>query len=127
MRVSNSNLSNRIKQTPTDFQNLSGLSLCFLRMKFCLPVGETCGLPRAFDERPDKQISAEMLFSLPICVIMGLTKSLPCVKGGAERMRGGGIVKKPKIAGNNPSVANATAPFTQGSLWTRSFFFRGIG
>ena len=30
----------------------------------------TIGRPRAFDERPYKQISAEMLFSLPICVIM---------------------------------------------------------
>jgi hypothetical protein len=29
--------------------------------------------------------SAENLFSLPICVIMGLTKSLPCVKGGGSR------------------------------------------
>ena len=37
----------------------------------------TAGRPRAFDERPYKQISAENLFSLPICVIMGLTKSLP--------------------------------------------------
>ena len=27
--------------------------------------------------RPYKQISAERLFSLPICVIMELTKSLP--------------------------------------------------
>ena len=40
-------------------------------------VGATNGCPRAFDERPYKQISAEILFSLPICGIMGLTKSLP--------------------------------------------------
>ena len=33
-------------------------------------VGATIGRPRAFDERPYKQISAEILFSLPICVIM---------------------------------------------------------
>ena len=32
-----------------------------------------------------------------------------------------------KLSKNNPSVANATAPFTQGSLWTRSCIFRGIG
>ena len=32
-----------------------------------------------------------------------------------------------KAAKNNPSVANATAPFTQGSLWTRSCIFRGMG
>ena len=30
-----------------------------------------------FVNRPYKQISAEILFSLPIYVIMGLTKSLP--------------------------------------------------
>ena len=34
-------------------------------------VGATIGRPRAFDERPYKQISAEILFSLPICGIMG--------------------------------------------------------
>ena len=32
---------------------------------------------RATIGRPYKQISAEILFSLPICFIMGLTKSLP--------------------------------------------------
>ena len=32
---------------------------------------------RATNGRPYKQISAEILFSLPICVIMELTKSLP--------------------------------------------------
>ena len=41
-------------------------------------------------------------------------KSLPCVKGGAEE-RGGGIVAS-IVQGNNPSVANAPAPFAQGSL-----------
>jgi len=33
-------------------KNLSGLSLCFLRIKYCLSVGETCGLPRANTVRP---------------------------------------------------------------------------
>ena len=32
---------------------------------------------RATNGRPYKQISAEILFSLPICVIMELAKSLP--------------------------------------------------
>ena len=41
----------------------------------------------------------------------------PLCKGRWQPKADGGIVKKPKIAGNNPSVANATAPFTQGSLW----------
>ena len=36
-------------------------------------------------EITDTKISAENLFSLPICVIMGPTKSLPCVKGGGSR------------------------------------------
>ena len=40
-------------------------------------VGATIGRPRAFDERPYKHISAEGLFSLPIYVIIKLTKSLP--------------------------------------------------
>ena len=40
--------------------------------QICLSVGATIGRPRAFDERPYKQISAEILFSLPICVIMGV-------------------------------------------------------
>jgi len=41
---------------------------------------------RATNGRPYKQISAETLFSLPICVIMELTKSLP--PGGSEAARG---------------------------------------
>ena len=41
-------------------------------------------------------------------------KSLPCVKGGAEG-RGGGIVAS-NVQEDNPSVANAPAPFAQGSL-----------
>ena len=35
-------------------------------------------------EIDDTKTSAENLFSLPICVIMVLTKSLPCVKGGGS-------------------------------------------
>ena len=64
-------------------------------------VGATNGRPqttakpkRATNGRPYKQISAEMLFSLPICVIMRLTKSLPCVTAQA------GISCPP---GNSPS------------------------
>ena len=29
-----------------------GVSICFLCTKFCLSVGETCGLPRANTVRP---------------------------------------------------------------------------
>ena len=68
--------------------------------------------------------SAENLFSLPICVIMGLTKNLPCVKGGGSRRLTEGLVlllikvsmhelkefvTRRKLR-YNPSVANATAP-----------------
>ena len=42
----------------------------------CLLVGATIGRPRAFNERPYKQNSAERLSSLPIYVIMGLMRSL---------------------------------------------------
>ena len=34
------------------FQNLSGFIICFLHIKFCLFVGETCGLPWANTVRP---------------------------------------------------------------------------
>ena len=40
--------------------------------QICLSVGANCVRPRAFKERPYKQISAERLFSLPICVIIGI-------------------------------------------------------
>ena len=78
-------------------------------------------------EATPTKISAENSFSLPICVIMGLTKSLPCVKGGAERMRGGGIVKAKRKRKTIPQSPSATAPFAQGSLGMRSFIFRGMG
>ena len=57
----------------------------------------------------------------------GTNEKPPLCKGRWQPKADGGIVKKPKIAGNNPSVANATAPFTQGSLWMRSCIFRGMG
>ena len=31
------------------------------------------------------EVGISLLLSLPICVIMGLTRSLPCVKGGGSR------------------------------------------
>ncbi len=52
----------------------SDFRLVLIRM---LTVGAIIDRPRAYDERPYKQISAENLFSLQICVIMELTKSLP--------------------------------------------------
>ena len=55
-------------------KNNGSLTLVLIRM---FTVGATIGRPRAFDERPYIQISAENLFSLPICDIMGLTESLP--------------------------------------------------
>ena len=41
-----------IKATPDRHSKSVGVSLCFLRIKFCVPVGETCGLPRANTVRP---------------------------------------------------------------------------
>ena len=51
---------NKPRQT---FKNLSGLSLCFLRIKFCLPVGETCGLPRANTVRPYRALGKHFIIS----------------------------------------------------------------
>ena len=42
---------------------------------------QTTAKKRATNGRPYKQISAEISFSLPICVIMGLTESLPLSRG----------------------------------------------
>ena len=47
LSIDKSNLSSRTNRTPTDFQDLSALIICLLRIKFRLSVGETCGLPRA--------------------------------------------------------------------------------
>ena len=49
---------------------------------------------------------------------MVLQKSLPCVKGGAEQMRGGGIVFEP-AKDYNPSVSLSA----DSSLYTREPFF----
>ena len=61
----------------------------------------------------------ELVFYADLCY-NGTNKKPPLCKGRWQPKADGGIVKKPKIAGNNPSVANATAPFTQGSLRMRS-------
>ena len=45
-----------------------------------------------------------------------LNQSLPCVKGGAEQKRGGGIVKTKIHSYTIPQSASLPAPFTQGSL-----------
>ena len=42
-------------------------------------------------------------------------------------MRGGGIVKAKRKRKTIPQSPLVTAPFTQGSLGIRSFFFRGMG
>ena len=64
-----------VKATPTDFQKSIGVLSLLSSYQNCLSAGATIGRPRAFDERPYKQISAERLFSLPICGIMGLAKA----------------------------------------------------
>ena len=73
-----------------------------------------------------QNVGRELVFSADLCYNR-TNKKPPLCKGRWQPKADGGIVKKPKIAGNNPSVANATAPFTQGSLWMRSFIFRGMG
>ena len=56
----NYNLSNRIKQTPTDF--MSGIIICLLQ-SFFLYVGETCGLPLANAVRPYRVLVKDFAIS----------------------------------------------------------------
>ena len=59
---------------------------------------------RATTGRPYKQISAENLFSLPICVIMGLTKSLALwERWRRSRRRGLNCAQRPL----SPTIAGA--------------------
>ena len=61
-------------------------------------VGATIGRPRAFDERPYKQISAENLFSLPICVIMGYIVGrglAPAVMNALNQKKAAGVNPRP--------------------------------
>ncbi len=51
-------------------QKTAEIRLILIRM---ITVGATIGRPRAFDERPYKQISAEILFSLPLFVKIRFT------------------------------------------------------
>ena len=85
------------------------------------------------------KISAENLFSLPICVIMGLRNALPCVEGRRKRRKfaygkvyrwqpkaDGGIVKKLKISENNPSVATRQLPLHKGALGCAQLYGYGL-
>ena len=47
---------------------------------------------------------------------MGLTKSLPCVKGGAERMRGGGIVNAERQRKTIPQSLPRQLPLHKGAF-----------
>ena len=47
--------------------------------------------------------------------------SLPCVRGGAERTRGGGIVHQLELLLKQSLTVFDGAPFTQGSLIFGSF------
>ena len=104
------------------------IRLVLIRMFLEYGRGELCS--PAGDRRSPLRIhiyfGRELVFSADLCY-NGTNKKPPLCKGRWQPKADGGIVKKPKIAGNNPSVANATAPFTQGSLWMRSFIFRGMG
>ena len=66
------------------------------------------------------QISAEILFSLPICVIKGLRKATPVGRGGGEADGEGGAVRK------EPSHPLSRELSQRESLWTRSCNLRGM-
>ena len=53
----------------------------------------------------------------PIGVLSG-DNELPCVKGGGTACRDGGIVKAKSSRRTIPQPPSASAPFTQGSLFT---------
>ena len=61
----------------------------------------------------------DIVFSADLCY-NGVNEKPPLCKGRWQPKADGGIVKKLKISENNPSVATATAPFTQGSLGIRA-------
>ena len=63
LSIDKSNLSSRTNRTPTDFQDLSALIICLLRIKFRLSVGETCGLPRANAVRPYRVLGKYFVIS----------------------------------------------------------------
>ena len=68
--------------SPTDvLKNLSGLSLCFLRIKYCLSVGETCGLPRTNIVRPYRVLGKYFVIS-PL--ILHALRSAPLILSLAE-------------------------------------------
>ena len=74
----------------------------------------------------------DIVFSADLCY-NGANEKPPLCKGRWQPKADGGIVKKLKIAENNPSVATATAPFTQGSLgmcatigvWALPLYYKG--
>ena len=68
------------------------------------------------EKRQAQKFGRGIVSSADLCY-NGANEKPPLCKGRWQPKADGGIVKKPKIAENNPSVANATAPFTQGSLW----------
>ena len=80
-------------------------------------VGAIIDRPRAFDERPYKQISAEYLFSLPICVIMGLAKSLlPRGRRNGVAVTEGACVTLNFLVTHSPSVSFADSSLPEGAL-----------
>ena len=67
-----------------------------------------------------------LVFSADLCY-NGVSEKPPLCKGRCRANARRRDCKSQNETKNNPSVANATAPFTQGSLWTRSCIFRGMG
>ena len=61
------------------------------------------------------------MFSLPICVIMGLRNASPVGRGGGEADGEGSTVRK------EPSHPLLRELSQRESLWTRSSIFRGMG
>jgi len=77
------------------------------------------GRPQVSPTDTHINIGRDVVFSADLCY-NGTNKKPPLCKGRWQPKADGGIVKISTALENNPSVANATAPFTQGSLWMRA-------
>ena len=61
------------------------------------------------------------MFSEIYPIFLEVEKSLPCVKGGGTACRDGGIVRVRFMVKTIPQPPSASAPFTQGSLFTFAY------
>ena len=96
------------KMTPTDLKNLSGLIICFLRCKFTLSVGETCGLPRANTVRPYRVFKANFLMRTSLSASAFFYNILSADTENSRAMRSMAAINR-RRAGRKSSALPASA------------------